>query len=85
LVPGYQPDAPCPRFDVQAVNALLEQHGWIKGPDGVRAKGGARLEFKYSTTSNKEWRNADELLVQQDFQAIGIKIDIQNYPYSPIS
>jgi peptide/nickel transport system substrate-binding protein len=82
LVPGYQPDAPCPRFDVQAANALLEQHGWIKGSDGVRVKGGARLEFQYSTTSDNEWRNADELLVQQDFQAIGIKLDIQNYPAS---
>jgi peptide/nickel transport system substrate-binding protein len=67
---------------VQGANALLEQHGWIKGPDGVRVKGGARLEFQYSTTSNNEWRKADELLVQQDFQAIGIKIDIQNYPAS---
>lgn len=82
LVPGYQPNAPCPPFDVQAANALLEQHGWVKGPDGVRAKGGARLEFRYSTSTGTAWREDDELILQQNFQAIGIKIDIQNYPAS---
>ena len=80
LVPGYQPNAPCPPFNVQAANALLDQYGWVKGPDGVRAKGGAVLEFKYSTSTGTAWRQADELIVQQDFQAIGIKIDIRNFP-----
>jgi peptide/nickel transport system substrate-binding protein len=84
LAPGYQPDAPCPAFDVQAANTLLEQHGWVKGPDGVRAKGGARLEFQYSTTAGIGWREDDELILQQDFKAIGVKIDIQNYPGSTL-
>ncbi len=83
LVPGYQPNAPCPPFDVQAANALLDQSGWVKGEGGVRAKGGERLEFRYSTT-NEQWRLDDELIVQQDFQAIGIQIDIQNYPASTL-
>jgi peptide/nickel transport system substrate-binding protein len=84
LVPGYQPRAPCPPFDVQAANALLEQSGWITGPDGARTKGGQRLEFRYSTTTNGRWRSDDELLLQQDFKAIGVKIDIQNYPASTL-
>jgi peptide/nickel transport system substrate-binding protein len=83
LVPGYQPNAPCPAFDVQAANALLDQSGWVKGEGGVRAKGGERLEFRYSTT-NEQWRLNDELILQQDFKAIGVKIDIQNYPASTL-
>ncbi|HLG79019.1 MAG TPA: peptide ABC transporter substrate-binding protein [Ktedonobacteraceae bacterium] len=83
LVPGYQPNAPCPPFDVQAANALLDRSGWVKGPDGVRAKGGVRLEFQYSTT-NERWRLDTELILQQDLQAIGIKIDIRNYPASTL-
>ncbi|GAC1381707.1 MAG: peptide ABC transporter substrate-binding protein [Ktedonobacteraceae bacterium] len=78
-VPGYQADAPCPKFDPTAANALLDQHGWVKGSDGVRTKNGQRLEFKYSTTANNPWRAADEEILQQDFLAIGVKIDIQNY------
>ncbi len=80
--PGYQPDAPCPRFDPAAANQLLDTHGWVKGPDGIRSKDGQRLEFQYSTTANNLWREDDELILQQDFAAIGVKIDIQNYPAS---
>jgi peptide/nickel transport system substrate-binding protein len=81
-VPGYQPDAPCPKFDPAAANALLDQMGWVKGADGVRTKAGMRLEFQYSTTANNLWRADDELILQSDFKAIGVKIDIQNYPAS---
>ena len=38
-MPGYQLNALCPPFDVQAANTLPDQSGWVKGPDGVRAKG----------------------------------------------
>ncbi len=78
-VPGYQADAPCPKYDPAGANTLLDGAGWVKGADGVRAKGGKRLEFKYSTTANNPWRAADESILQQNFLAIGVKIDIQNY------
>ncbi len=80
--PGYQADAPCPKFDPDAANALLEQAGWKKGSDGVRAKGGQKLEFTYSTTTGKPWRESDETLVQSNLQAVGIKLNIKNYPAS---
>jgi peptide/nickel transport system substrate-binding protein len=82
LHPGYQADAACPKFDPTAANALLDQHGWVKGSDGVRSKNGQRLEFKYSTTTGKPWRAADEAIIQSNFKDIGIKLDIQNYPAS---
>ncbi len=65
IVPGYQADAPCPKLDPAAANTLLDQAGWVKGADGVRAKNGQRLEFQYSTTANNAWRAADELILQQ--------------------
>jgi peptide/nickel transport system substrate-binding protein len=80
--PGYQPDAACPRFDLNAANALLDQHGWVKGSDGVRSKNGQRLEFQYSTTAGNLWREDDELINQQNFAKIGVKVDIENYPAS---
>jgi peptide/nickel transport system substrate-binding protein len=80
--PGYQADALCPKFDPAAANALLDQNGWVKGADGVRTKAGMRLEFEYSTTANNLWRADDELILQANFAAIGVKIDIENYPAS---
>jgi peptide/nickel transport system substrate-binding protein len=81
-VPGYQANAACPAFDPTAAKALLTSDGWKAGSDGVMAKNGQRLEFKYSTTANNFWRADDELVLQSDLSAIGIKLDIQNYPAS---
>lgn len=79
--PGYQPNAPCPDFNPAAATKLLEDNGWVKGPDGVRARGGQRLEFEYATNvTYNPWRIATEAAVQRNLQAIGIKLDIQNYP-----
>ena len=80
--PGYQADAPCPKYDPAAANQLLDQAGWMKGSDGIRTKNGMRLEFKYATTSGKPWRLDDEYIIQSNFQTVGIKLDIQNYPAS---
>ena len=53
----------------------------MKGADGVRTRGGERLEFEYSTNAKyNPWRLATEAVVQRNFSAIGIKLDIQNYP-----
>jgi peptide/nickel transport system substrate-binding protein len=78
--PGYEPNAPS-RCPPAAANKLLEDNGWVKGADGVRAKGGQRLEFEYSTNvTYNAWRITTEAVVQRNLQAIGIKLDIQNYP-----
>jgi peptide/nickel transport system substrate-binding protein len=77
--PGYQPDADCPPFDPTAANKLLDDNGWVKGPDGVRTKGQQRLEFELSTNDNNAARIANEMIVQHDLSVIGIKLDIQNY------
>ncbi len=79
--PGYEAQPPCPEFNPAAANKLLDDNGWMKGTDGVRTRGGERLEFEYSTNAKyNPWRLATEAVVQRNFSAIGIKLDIQNYP-----
>ncbi len=78
--PGYQPGSYfCPSFDPAVANQQLEDNGWVKGPDGVRAKGGQRLEFEYSTTAGFAWRTATEAIIQRNLRDIGIRLDIHNY------
>ena len=83
--PGYEPNAPCPEFDPVTANKLLDDNGWVKGPDGVRTRGNERLEFEYSSAepipSLQPFQTAIEAIVQRNMQAIGIKLDIQNYPH----
>ena len=80
--PGYDPNAPCPQFNRAAANKLLDDNGWVKGPDGVRTRGGQRLEFDYSAPIGAEqsWRIDAEMFIQESLKEIGIKLDIQNYP-----
>jgi peptide/nickel transport system substrate-binding protein len=77
--PGYEPPSDCPPFDPAAANKLLDDNGWVKGEGGVRTKGDQRLEFELSTDDDRPVRLANEVLVQQELSAIGIKLDIQNY------
>jgi peptide/nickel transport system substrate-binding protein len=78
--PGFDPTAPCPLFEPAAANQVLDNNGWVKGPDGVRTRGGQRLEFEFSAPIGGEDRIGLEAIIQRDLQAIGIKLDILNYP-----
>jgi len=84
--PGYTEGITCPQLnpDIAGANALLDQHGWVLGSDGVRAKNGQRLEFQYSTTSGRLDRQDAQLINQANWKKIGIKVDIQNYPSSTL-
>jgi peptide/nickel transport system substrate-binding protein len=84
--PGFDPGAPCPVFDPAAANTLLDTHGWVRGPDGVRSKNGQRLEFDFITElrDTANYRKAGLAIIKGDLQAIGIKIDIQNYDAGPL-
>jgi len=81
LHPGYEPFVSCPEFDPALANQLLSDNGWVKGADGVRARGGQRLEFEYSTCAScGSGRIAGEAIIKRNFEAIGVKLDIHNYP-----
>jgi peptide/nickel transport system substrate-binding protein len=77
--PGYESGANCLPFDPAAANKLLDDNGWVKGPDGVRTKGKQRLEFELSSADNAPARIENEVMVQHNVSVIGIKLDIQNY------
>jgi peptide/nickel transport system substrate-binding protein len=66
-------------YDVAAANSLLDKAGWVRGADGIRAKGGEKLSFEYGTTRNAT-RQAIQALVQADLKAVGIDAVTVNYP-----
>jgi peptide/nickel transport system substrate-binding protein len=62
--------------DTQAAKRLLEQAGWTLGGDGVYAKGGERLELRYSTLSDDSLRRAEGELLQAQLADAGIQLRI---------
>jgi len=53
-------------------NKLLDDAGWTKGSDGIRAKGGKKLEIKYCTTT-RQYRIDAITLIASQLNEIGIK------------
>ena len=63
-------------FNVDKASALLEQAGWKKGSDGIRAKDGKRLKFVFQTSINQP-RQKTQAIVKQACQKAGIEIEIK--------
>jgi peptide/nickel transport system substrate-binding protein len=49
----------------------------VKGPDGVRAKGGERLELKYVVVGTNRPREAAAAQVEADLEALGMRVEVK--------
>lgn len=77
-------DLPAHVHDPARANALLDAAGWKRGADGVREKHGQRLEFANATTVGNPKREQSQLLLMQDWKALGIAMKITNMPAAVI-
>jgi peptide/nickel transport system substrate-binding protein len=63
--------------DIDGANALLDEAGWVRGADGVRAKDGVRLSVLYQTSTNSV-RQSTQALVKQWWEQIGVEVELRN-------
>ena len=68
--------APWP-YDPKAAEALLDEAGFRKGPDGVRRKGNLRFAFTLSLGMGSDVQRQMVELAQQSFRKAGIEMAIQ--------
>ncbi|HVB65573.1 MAG TPA: ABC transporter substrate-binding protein [Nitrolancea sp.] len=59
-------------FDPNQANKLLDDAGWAKAADGVRAKDGVRLSFKLYSNSGNDVNASYMAVMQQAWKAIGV-------------
>ncbi len=66
-----------PKQDAAAAGALLDQAGWVKGADGVRAKGGKPLTISihYSPAYSSSYEKPTAELLAQQWTALGAKVE----------
>ncbi len=67
----------CLTQDIAAANKLLDDAGWVKGGDGIRAKDGVRLSFTYQTSTNAV-RQDFQALIKQWWSEIGVDTELRN-------
>ncbi len=77
---AYEPDVVHYDFDPKQAKQLLDEAGWVPGPDGVRVKDGQKLAFNLSAVAGGKTGEATEALVQQMLAQVGIQASIKNYP-----
>ncbi len=64
-------------FSVDKANEILDKAGWVKGADGIRAKGGVKLKYVFQTSINGP-RQKTQAIIKQACQKVGIDIEIKS-------
>lgn len=75
--PGHPWHEPVPAvpFDQERAARLLDEEGWVVGPDGVRAKDGRRFEIELLAVTSGD--NALEQLIQAQLAAVGVSVRLR--------
>ena len=77
--PAFASDAndDCLVQDQDRARELLDEAGWVPGPDGIRVRDGQRLSLEYITSTNAV-RQDFQALIQQWWREIGVEARLRN-------
>ena len=67
----------CLTQNVEEANRILDEAGWMRGDDGVRAKDGVRISILYQTSTNSV-RQGTQALIKQMWEQIGVETELRN-------
>jgi peptide/nickel transport system substrate-binding protein len=71
----YVPEGKWER-DVEKANMLLDEAGWKRGADGVRAKNGKRMKVLFQTSYNK-LRQDTQAVIKKDLESLGVEVELK--------
>jgi peptide/nickel transport system substrate-binding protein len=77
--PFYSKPPPLMPFDTAKANQILDQAGWARGADGVRAKNGVRLNLEFATVSGSPDADSRIELIRSSWKDIGVALDLKHY------
>ncbi len=64
-------------FDIAKANQLLDEAGWQRGPDGIRQKGGVKMQITYQTSVNT-LRQKEQEIVKAGWAKIGVATTLKS-------
>jgi len=68
-------------YDKKKAEDMLDAGGWVKGPDGIRAKGDAKMKFEMNTNAGNKVRENLLVVMQQQWKEIGVDASIRNITF----
>ncbi len=75
----WDPNIAMVPYNVNKANAILDQAGWKRGADGIRAKDGVRLDLNFATATGTVIN--DQLIEQlrETWRQIGVNLTVSHY------
>lgn len=67
----------CKTQNVAEANRILDEAGWVRGSDGIRAKNGVRISILYQTSTNSV-RQGTQAFIKEMWKAIGVETELRN-------
>jgi peptide/nickel transport system substrate-binding protein len=77
--PYYDPHIALVPYDLARANGLLDHAGYVRGPDGIRAKHGQRLAFNYGTSLGSPDTDAMIELIRASWKQLGVDLTVRRY------
>lgn len=69
-------------YDLKKAAELLDEAGWKKGSDGIRAKDGKKLELEVTYNNGNTNRQKIAQVFAADLKKLGIKANVRGYEWS---
>jgi peptide/nickel transport system substrate-binding protein len=67
----------CKTQNIDEANRLLDEAGWIRDSDGIRAKDGVKISILYQTSTNSV-RQGTQAFIKEMWKAIGVETELRN-------
>jgi len=72
-------DRPIRPYDVAKANQLLDEAGWVRGTDGIRAKNGAKLNLVFSINTGAADTDQMIEIIRQSWAQVGVSLEVHHY------
>ena len=78
-VSRFHENIPLVPFDIAAAGKLLDSDGWVRGADGIRAKGGLRLSLNFATATGSPDTDTQIELIRSWWKQLGVDVEVHHY------
>ncbi len=79
--PDFDPSIPLVPYDPAAARRLLDEAGWIPGPDGIRRNpAGQRLSVEFLAAAGFRVNELLQAVLQDAWKAVGVEVTLRTEP-----
>ncbi|MBJ7603214.1 MAG: hypothetical protein JF888_08525 [Candidatus Dormibacteraeota bacterium] len=75
---------PAYSYDPSKANQMLDQAGWQKGSDGIRAKGGRKMQFTVQFAVGSPVLQSVAAIMQENWKAVGVGLTTKTIQFAQL-